>query len=261
MSRHDDPPCDLGKSRSPEFQKLVRKARLPCLISDRRRLVRPSAPYTYRSSVADEAALPKPYGPQRLRNDSVPSCRPTRNSGFQASQKAGVRPVTARARGRSRATESSFELPMLDAEQERVSNQSESCQAMGHGSVVRSEAHSLCWVARSSDGSAPVVPVRRQAHPLSSSNRDESVQVEGCVSLEHVVHGASELGGEHAQSLSLRVLPGQPGAVLLPRRILAQKQSTAASEKAHFKWTLPIFLPPAAFFLPADSRLPLTKRE
>src|SRR3990172_5668050 len=42
--------------------------------------------------------------------------------------------------------------------------------------------------------------------------------------------------------------------------VVCRRNSTAASEKAHFRWTLPILAPPIPSFLPADSWRHLIKR-
>ena len=57
-----------------------------------------SAPYTYRGSTTAEAALPELLELQRLRNDSVPSCRTIEYDGLEPR----LEPVTARAAGRGR---------------------------------------------------------------------------------------------------------------------------------------------------------------
>jgi hypothetical protein len=41
---------------------------------------------------------------------------------------------------------------------------------------------------------------------------------------------------------------------------LLRKKSVAASEKAHVRWALPIFLPDVPRRVPPDSWLPLTRR-
>lgn len=72
-------------------------------------------------------------------------------------------------------------------------------------------------------GLALAAPVRRRAHPLSSSSRDEAVQIERPVAQQHVVDRPAELGRQNTQGLAFPMLLLQAGEVLSPRCVPAQE--------------------------------------
>ena len=82
--------------------------------------------------------------------------------------------------------------------------------------------------------------------------REELLHREHRASRQHVKHRPPNFVREDRQRLSFPVLLLDPRQQLLPPRCMTQ-DNTAASEKAHFKWTLPILAPPVPSFLPPDS--------
>ena len=87
--------------------------------------------------------------------------------------------------------------------------------------------------------------------PLSSLRTQEALQVEGLLTHQHEVHGASDAVGEDRQGLGLAVLPFDAAEKFLALRTLRQN-STAASENAHLRWALPILAPEEPTTFPAD---------
>ena len=105
-----------------------------------------------------------------------------------------------------------------------------------------------------------VARVRRLAHPLPSPlRREELLHREDGASRQHVEHGASDLVRQDRERLPFAVLSSQSSRAASSPSVW-RRNSTAASENAHFKWTFPIFAPPVPSFFPPDCFLHLTSR-
>src|SRR6266478_2039797 len=82
----------------------------------------------------------------------------------------------------------------------------------------------------------------RLSRPLPALRTEELVHVKGLFAFQHVIDRPSQFVGEDRESFSLAVL----SCKFLHESLsfwLALRNSTEASENAHFRCTLPIFLP------------------
>jgi len=140
---------------------------------------------------------------QRPRNSFVPSYRPIQEG-------AGSHGVTlpwssylrARVRGRAYVRGSEW----VEREREEVSNQAKQ---------VRPGA----------------TPVMRRAHPLPSiGSVHESIHIEGCRTLEHVVGRTAEAGGQDAERLALAMLGADALEQTLASRVLLEEADCDLAE-------------------------------
>ena len=96
-------------------------------------------------------------------------------------------------------------------------------------------------------------PVRRRASlspPESSSVREKLRPIEGHAAFEHHVDGTSKCAARIDSALPLPCFFASRSRSAAPG--IAAQEQTAASLKAHFRCTLPIFLPPWPSTLPAE---------
>jgi hypothetical protein len=105
---------------------------------------------------------------------------------------------------------------------------------------------------------APVGPTSYA--PASESNLVELVRIEDLSSAEHVVDGASELGGDDGKGLALAVAGLEPLVQGLCSGIGAQKRGGELRE-GPLQMRVADFLPECPWILPADSRAGLTSRQ
>src|SRR5262249_32277276 len=107
-------------------------------------------------------------------------------------------------------------------------------------------------------GSAPQQPGGRPSPSSCHSRGEESFAVKDLAFAEQVIYSSTQTSGQRAQGARLAVLLLAASQPLFGLLALAEAQ--AASEQAHFRWALPILLPPVPCFLPAGSCVQRTSR-
>ena len=220
------------------------------------------APNTYRGSSPTAAEALAKCGAVagcllRPRNDTVPSYRPTQRVGFRLPEEP-VQLVPGSGEGQHTSNASILSRVMGGAR--RRANQADGLPGR-HPQPLRRARGTHGWCERLSIGLVPVAPVRRRADAAASESiLVELVRVEDLSSLEHEVHRAGELGGQHREGLALAVLFLEPLVQLLGGRVTPQERG-GSSPKAHLRWALPILAPACPSSLPLDSRPGLTSRQ
>src|SRR5713101_7540343 len=80
------------------------------------------------------------------------------------------------------------------------------------------------------------------------------------LAFQHVIDHPCQFMRQDGQGFALAVLFFQPGQQFLTAG-LSRKNKTAASQKAHLRWALPIFVPDVPERFPADSLAHFTRRQ
>ncbi len=87
----------------------------------------------------------------------------------------------------------------------------------------------------------------------------EHIYIKGCFALEHVIDGPRQFMRQDGERFSFGMRFSERTRSFWPWGLF-RKNNAAASEKAHVRWALPMFLPEVPQRLPADSFAPLTRR-
>ena len=89
----------------------------------------------------------------------------------------------------------------------------------------------------------------------------ECVQIKSRLALQHVVDRPGQFMSQDGQGFALAMFFLQVGSSNFCPAGLSRRNKTAASEKAHLRWALPILVPEVPERFPADSLAHLTRRQ